>query len=942
MKLVFSLFLTFFSTVLLTAQEIYTEPDFPTFQDSIVVYFDATQATGRGAVLNNYTGDLYAHTGVKTPDGDWQFVIESWGNNSTQPKLVHLGNGLYKLEIGNPYAFYNIEDETIVILQLNFVFRTPSGSQQTEDLFVRLYEPGIKLRIEKPTLFKVYPEVYESVDFKIITSNADQVNIYLDDEIYLNSSDATIDFQIQSDVPGRHTVKIVAESNMFEPVSDSVDIYFRNQIQVAELPSNVQTGINYIDDVTVTLALYAPNKDFVYLAGDFNNYEFDPEDNSDWEFDSRYYMNITPDSSIYWKTLSGLTPTQEYRFVYLVDGHLYIADPYADKILEPDDQYISDDVYPNLMPYPSDLTNFPVSVFQTAEQPYQWEVTDFERPAKDNLIVYEMLVRDFVSTHSYQTIIDTLDYLSKLGINALELMPVLEFEFNNSWGYNTSFYFAPDKYYGTKNDLKKLVDECHKRGIAVILDIVLNHMYGRSSFVRLYSNGDYGPPSVENPWFNVTSPNPVFSFGYDLNHESEQTKELVDRVNKYWLEEYNVDGYRFDFTKGFTNTPGDGGSYDAARIEILKRMANKIWEYDPDAYVILEHFAPDSEERVLTNEGMLVWGNMNYNYNEATMGYIEGSDFSRISWRNRAGFTLPHLIGYMESHDEERLMYKNLQFGNTSGFYSVNHFPTATQRIKLAATFFIPIPGPKMIWQFGELGYNYSIDYNGRVGEKPIRWDYNNDGLRKNIYHVFSELNNLKRNYEVFRTTDFLISADGAVKRIKLSHYSMNVVIIGNFDVYPGSISPDFHTTGTWYDFFNADSIEVTNVSSEIELQPGEFRLFTSKKVPFPDPIIITDVLQSTTPVVDQFMLMQNYPNPFNPSTTITYQIAKASQVNISVFNVLGEKIKTVVNVHQNAGLYSVNWDGSNYSDHQVPSGVYIYKLTTGNFTETMKMILLR
>ena len=193
----------------------------------------------------------------------------------------------------------------------------------------------------------------------------------------------------------------------------------------------------------------------------------------------------------------------------------------------------------------------------------------------------------------------------------LNLMPVNEFEGNESWGYNPSFYFAADKYYGPKNDLKRFIDECHKRDIAVILDIVLNHSYGRSSFVRLYSSGDFGPPTEENPWYNVISPNPVFSWGYDFNHESEQTKQLVDRINKYWLEEYKFDGFRFDFTKGFTNTPGDGGSFDQSRINILKRMADNIWEVDSSAYVILEHFAPNSEEQVLSDYGMMIWGNLN-------------------------------------------------------------------------------------------------------------------------------------------------------------------------------------------------------------------------------------------------------------------------------------------------------------------------------------------
>ncbi len=112
----------------------------------------------------------------------------------------------------------------------------------------------------------------------------------------------------------------------------------------------------------------------------------------------------------------------------------------------------------------------------------------------------------------------------------------------------------------------------------------------------------------------------------------------------------------------------------------------------------------NSEETVLSNYGMMLWGNMNYDYNEATMGYV--SNLTGATYKSR-GWSDMHLVSYMESHDEERLMYKNLQYGNSSGTYNIKFFPIAIQRMKLAGVFYFTIPGPKMIWQFGELGYDY-------------------------------------------------------------------------------------------------------------------------------------------------------------------------------------------------------------------------------------------
>ena len=111
----------------------------------------------------------------------------------------------------------------------------------------------------------------------------------------------------------------------------------------------------------------------------------------------------------------------------------------------------------------------------------------------------------------------------------------------------------------------------------------------------------------------------------------------------------------------------------------------------------------------------------------------------------------------MESHDEERLMFKNLTYGNSSGSYSIKNFNVALNRMKLAGAFFFTVPGPKMIWQFGELGYDVSIDFNGRVGEKPVRWNYLGDDRRTNLYKVYAALTKLKTDYEAFSTTNFTL-----------------------------------------------------------------------------------------------------------------------------------------------------------------------------------------
>jgi 1,4-alpha-glucan branching enzyme len=921
--------------------------NFRLLNEPITVRFDASKGD---AGLLGYSGRVFAHTGVTVNGFRWRNVIGDWGNDSNQPELTQTGQNTYQFVIEpNIHEFYNVS-ESDDITEISFVFRSEGSDGPTgrgvngADIFVDVYSSGISAVLISPTYeFDLVPDrvPYFAPDDQVtkiefasvaIETQISSLTLFENNVQVAQSSttELTYDFDPSQKSPGLYNYVCVAEAVTGQTDSSTLLVMLNPEPNSDPPPAGTLPGIN-IKSPTVTLSLFAPGKDFVYLIGDFN----------DWTISTEYLMNKyeSADTTIFWLTLDGISTTSEVAFQYFVDGEIIIADPYSEKVLnQEDDEWIPSSVYPNLKEYPADKTIFSVSVFQVIQDEYQWEVENFERPAVEDLVIYELLVRDFVSTHSYKTLIDTLSYFEKLGVNAIQLMPVMEFDGNSSWGYNPAFMFALDKYYGTKNDFKRFIDECHKRGIAVILDIVHNHHYGQSPFVRLYNEGGYGRPTSDNPWFNVESPNQVFSFGYDLDHEAQVTKNLIDRINRYWIEEYNIDGYRFDFTKGMTNTPGDGGGFDQSRIDILKRMADKIWEVDPESYVILEHFAPDSEEKILTDYGMLVWGNHNYNYSEATMGYHESnkSNFSRMFWKNRNGYTGPYIVGYMESHDEERVMFKSLEFGNSSGDYNVKDLSTALDRVAMSAAFFFTIPGPKMIWQFGELGYDFSIDFNGRVGEKPIRWDYYRNQDRLDLFKTFAALIDLKKNYEAFKTDDVSMSVSSSVKRINLNHWSMNVTVIGNFDVVNKTVVPNFQTTGIWYDYFSADSIEVNDVAAGIELKPGEFHIYTSKKLPQPD-IVISSVEEDAISSVTDYSLGQNYPNPFNPNTTISYSIKQAGDVSLIVYDVLGREVTTLVNEPKSIGKYSVNFDGSNLT-----SGIYFYTIRSESFTQTKKLVLIK
>ena len=199
---------------------------------------------------------------------------------------------------------------------------------------------------------------------------------------------------------------------------------------------------------------------------------------------------------------------------------------------------------------------------------------------------------------------------------------------------------------------------------------------------------------------------------------------------------------------------------------------------------------------------------------------------------------MPHLVTYMESHDEQRHMYDVIKWGNYNNpNYNVrDNLELALVRTELCASFFFTIPGPKMIWQFGELGYDYDLHYNDdKLGPKPIRWDYYDDPNRQRLFQVYSTLTTLKQSQPVFNTTNFSIDVADTMKTIHLRHEEMDVTIIGNFDTYPGTIDPSFTKTGTWYDYLSGDSLVVTDVNMPIDLDKSEYRIYTSVRLPAPD-----------------------------------------------------------------------------------------------------------
>ena len=600
-------------------------------------------------------------------------------------------------------------------------------------------------------------------------------------------------------------------------------------VEMAAMPSGAQYGIN-ITGQEVTLVLYEKDKDgkhypHCFLVGDFN----------DWKVSNRFQMKRDENAGCWWYKLSGMDAGKEYRFQYhLIDSEgdaLRISDPYSEIVYSGEDKWISSSTYPDMPAYPSGTSGL-VSAFQINRPEYNWKIKDYNVADKNDIVIYELHLRDFSATHDLSGAEEKLDYLENLGINAIELMPVQEFDGNNSWGYDPCSYFALDKAYGTREHYKAFIDECHSRGIAVILDVVYNHATGSHPMAKLYWNSGKNQTAANNPWFNEVAPHP-YSVFHDWNHENPMVREHIKRSLRYLLDEYKFDGFRFDLTKGFTQrkcTDATVGNYDQGRIDVLSEYAKAIFDVKPGAVVILEHFCETREEKALAAAGMQMWRNVNHAYCQTAMGWLkDGDDLNQI-W---TGSTMPFgsWVGFMESHDEERTAYKSLKWGNGI----TGNLAARMQRLGLNAAFSLLVPGPKMIWQFGELGYDVSIEENGRTGEKPLHWDYYDVPERKALYDTYAKLLKFRRdNARIFdMDASFEMWATGGMSARTMfgSNEGKSFAVIGNFLTTDYDDTYTLKSAGTWYDLFSGKTYNVgSDCRVNIPLKAGEFVVLTNFK----------------------------------------------------------------------------------------------------------------
>ena len=831
------------------------------------IYDDTTEdivvlVNAKNTAMANYTGDVYAHTGIITTESsspsDWRYIKAAWTENTEACRLTKRSGDIWQFVIkGGVRTFYDVaRDDNIE--DIAFVFRSADGSKSIKDNGSDILIPVVRQGLEQTQLISSQPcNIDENTSEEIIiTLNTTATvmdgftgDIYAHTGVLTSKSSSTSDWRYVKadwsentpsckltnigDNKWQLTLKGGLRAFYGVPASESIEyiaFVFRSADGKVELKNQGNDILLYVDNslnrrplgaqygvsvtgTTATFVLYAPGKSSVHLLADFNNYS------------ANSASQMHKDGNYFWLTIEGLSIGKEYGYQYLVDGSTRVGDPYAEKILDPwNDKYISSSTYPNLMSYPSNASDV-VSLFEVMPEPYNWSIPNFDRPAKNSLAIYELHLRDFSSEGTVDAAIAKLDHLATLGINAIELMPIQEFDGNDSWGYNPCFYFAPDKAYGTKEDYQRFIDECHKRGIAVIIDVVLNHATGLFPYAKMWWDSYNNCTTDANPFFNRVARHP-YSVYHDFNHEYTETRNYFKRMLKFWLEEYKVDGFRFDLAKGLTQRNSgtdDGGvgtwsSYDSSRIAIIKDYADAIRSISQDAYIILEHFADYSEENELAAyRDILLWNKQSEPYYQTIMGYNTSSDFASDIASGR--------VSFFESHDEERAAYKAVTYGQS---WIKGDWARLSKQLQGAYCLHFLAPYPKMMWQLGELGYDYSIEYNGRTGKKPAKWDYLSNTHRKALYDALSKAISWRTDHEkmyshegvgyTYNVRDY----DFGGKHLIYSTAEGSVIVVCNFSNSYTSFDISVPVSGTWRNLMT-DSTITLGTTYNVSLSAGDY-----------------------------------------------------------------------------------------------------------------------
>lgn len=688
------------------------------------------------------------------------------------------------------------------------------------------------------------------------------------------------------------------------------------------IPDGIKLGPNWFNN-TMYLSVFAPSQPFMrYQIG---------APGFDGELVEPLLMKKDPnEEDLWWAELD--LPTGHYEYQYVLPGGVVIADPLSRRIS-------------------NDRTRIEIGPggVTTADN-YIWESNEYIRPLMDTLVIYELHIDDFSAMGNgqgrFEDIIEKLDHLKSTGINAIELLPIYEFPGNHSWGYDPILISSLESNYGTPFEFKKLVDEAHKRGIAIILDIIWNHIrpssplweiqpdYNLNPYVKLST--ELNPNEAEGSWGML-----------DLDHFNPRMIDYINQVNNIWVEEYKIDGFRFDamFMIGWDLQQPEYG---------IPAWSSTLKNSHPDIYQIAEHL-PSNPWLIENTDLSSGWHD---SFHDRLKDDIHGQFFSTITYMRQviglheySNWDDPYenrlqAVKYMVSHDEQSLIQEMVTF---------NDFTPEQARIrdKFYATLLFTSQGVPMIFQGQEFGLQTGWtddNNNGNYDEeklqyRPIDWSFLDTQEGQEHLSHYKKLIKLRKMspaiakgdfFDLYRYTNQNVIVYGYSYQTP-ENYNDQIVVIANFSSLDRVIeNVPFFSSGTWYNVLEPNENLILSSDSL-----GEYFIEAKSAIAFSNQNLNLKIDKFKL-IPDKIDLIGSYPNPFNGQVIIKYYSESPTKGTINIFDLSGRLIFSSGELSLQIGHNSFEWNGQSQFDHTMSTGVYIVSIKVDDKLNNHKILYLK
>jgi 1,4-alpha-glucan branching enzyme len=472
---------------------------------------------------------------------------------------------------------------------------------------------------------------------------------------------------------------------------------------------------------------------------------------------------------------------------------------------------------------------------------FPWTDATYKTPELDDLIVYELQVQEFNDT--FDGAIDRLTYLQSLGVNCLELMPVTSVKLDFDWGYGPLHYFSPSAHFGGPNGLKRLVDACHSAGMAVILDVVYQHVDPIFAYKLVYDNVNRtaGAPHITSPMIGSDG-----DFGPQADFSKSFTQEYFLTANRTWLDDYHVDGFRYDEVTDLYTSPTDTAYAKLAFGTYNYSLGISRFQQDKASYsrIIQCAEALSKARDVLSNTfTSCAWQDdlLNKSQDMISHGYVDDA-FAHLLDTNFSGYpptkTVVNAVGdavampvapfqYLETHDHSQLIASAgtsgdgaFPPGNRSLYYKLQPFAIALYTLQ----------GVPMLWQGQEFADNYNLPDRGAARiqlRRDMHLEFFYDDFGVPLIRLYRRLANLRRTHRALRGRDSFYynqqSLQGGNQTIVYrrsapaagSEAQDIAMVVLNFSGNTSTISVPFPKAGKWREMIDADlrglDIDVAN-----------------------------------------------------------------------------------------------------------------------------------